>query len=121
MTGAVALGHNDDALKALSEGTAWDAAHNAGARANEYGLRTAALYAKLQQPEKSVDAFDAVIDRHPNEGNLYVKAAETMLSIKNGAKARYFAEKGLAKAKSLGNRDLQGACEELLAAAKKQM
>ncbi len=121
MTGAVAMGNNEEALKALNEGNAWDAAHNSAQRANEYGLRTAALYAKMNEPEKSVEAFDAVIDRHPGEGNLYVKAAETMLSIRNGAKARYFAEKGLTKAKSLGNRDLQGACEELLAAAKKLM
>lgn len=121
MTGAVVLGKSDEALKALAEGTAWDASHNGAQRANEYGLRTAALHAKLGNVNDSVEAFDAVIDRNASEGNLYVKAAETMLSIKNGAKARYFAEKGIAKAKNLGNRDLQGACEELLAAAKKLM
>jgi hypothetical protein len=121
MTGAVVLGKPQEALAALAEGAAWDAAHNQGKRANEYCLRTAALYAKLNEPAKACDKFDEVIERNPNEGNLYVKAAETMLSIKNGAKARYFAEKGMAKGKSLGNRDLQGACEELLAAAKKMM
>lgn len=121
MTGSVALGQLPEAMAALREGAAWDVAHNGSRRANEYGLRIAALYAKMGDADKSVDAFDAVIERHPNEGNLYVKAAETMLSIKNGAKARYFAEKGIAKAKSLSNRDLQGACEELLAAAKKLM
>ena len=42
-----------------------------------------------------------------------------MLSIKDWKGAKLFAEKGLAKGKSLGNRDLQGACSELLEAAKK--
>lgn len=121
MTGAVVLGQPDAAIKALADGRAWDAAHNSGQRANEYGLRSAALYAKLGRVDESVEEFDAVIDRNPNEGNLYVKAAETMLSIKNGAKARYFAEKGIARAKTTGQRDLQEACEDLLAAAKKMM
>jgi tetratricopeptide (TPR) repeat protein len=121
MTGAVALGKPDEALKALKDGRVWDDAHNHGTRANEYGLRTAALLAKLGRHDESVEAFDEVIARNASDGNLYVKAAETMLSAKSGAKARYFAEKGLAKAKSMGNRDLQGACEELLAAAKKAM
>ena len=64
-------------------------------------------------------AFDAVIERNPGEGNLYVKAAEAMLGAKRGDKAAYFAEKGLAQARSSGNRDLEGACRELADAAKR--
>jgi hypothetical protein len=44
-----------------------------------------------------------------------------MLSAKQGEKALHFAERGLTKARSIGNRDLEGACLELADAAKRQM
>jgi hypothetical protein len=42
-----------------------------------------------------------------------------MLRLKNGPKAAYFAEKGLAKARETRNGDLEGHCRELLDAAKR--
>ncbi|CAN5312317.1 hypothetical protein BH11PLA2_BH11PLA2_41740 [soil metagenome] len=119
MTGAMSTGNTAEALKTLTEGAKYDATHNDGKRANEYGLRTAAFHAKLKDSDKAIAAFETVIDRNPDDGNLYVKAAETMLSIKDVKGAKLFAEKGIAKGKNLGNRDLQAACSELLEAAKK--
>jgi tetratricopeptide (TPR) repeat protein len=119
MTGAQSEGHTADALRYADEGAKYDTEHNAGKRANEYGLRKAALYAKTGNADAAAAEFDAILDRNPDEGNLYVKAAEAMLGAKRGDKAAYFAEKGLAKARANGNRDLEGACRELADAAKR--
>lgn len=119
MTGAQSEGNTAEAVKYADAGAAYDAEHNGGKRANEYGLRKAALYAKTGDADAAAAAFDAVIDRNPDEGNYYVKAAETMLGVRRGDKAAHFAEKGLAKARSLGNRDLEAACLELAEAAKR--
>jgi hypothetical protein len=60
-----------------------------------------------------------LIAKHPDEGKFYTTAAEEMLRLKNGSHALYFAEKGLAKARQTGNRDLEGHCLELQDAAKR--
>jgi hypothetical protein len=119
MTGAQSEGDLPAALAHADAGAKYDAEHNAGRRANEYGLRKAALYTKKGDLDAAAAEFDAVIDRNPDEGNFYVKAAEAMLGARRGDKAGYFAEKGLAKARSSGNRDLEGACRELAEAAKR--
>ena len=54
-----------------------------------------------------------------HEAKFYIGATETMLSAKRGDDALRFAEAGLAKARSTGNRDLEGACLELSEAAKR--
>jgi hypothetical protein len=119
MTGAQSEGHTADALRYADEGAKYDGEYNAGKRANEYGLRKAALYTKTGNTDAAAAEFDAILDRHPDEGNFYVKAAEAMLGAKRGDKAAYFAEKGLAKARANGNRDLEGACRELADAARR--
>jgi len=121
MTGALAEGNSAEAIRIADAGTQYDAAHNEGKRANEFGMRRATLYLKTQQLDAAAKEFDSAIERNPDDGNLYVKAAEAMLSAKNGAFATTFAERGIAKAKSNGNRDLQGACGELLDAAKRYL
>ena len=73
----------------------------------------------MKDVDKAVAAFDSLIKKHPDEGKFYTTAAEEMLRLKNGAKAAYFAEKGLTKARETRNRDLEGHTQELLAAAKK--
>jgi predicted Zn-dependent protease len=93
--------------------------NNGGKRGSEYGLRKAAVLLKAGKTDAAGSAFDAVIAANPADANLYVKAAEAMLSGKQGKKAAEFAERGLAVAREAGNRDLAGACEELLAAGKK--
>jgi hypothetical protein len=42
-----------------------------------------------------------------------------MLRLRDGKRALRFAERGLEKARSLGNRDLEGHCLELQEAAKR--
>ena len=109
------------ALKYATEGAAYDAAHNHGKRANEYAIRSGQLQARSGHPDAAEKSFDELIARHPDEPKFYITATESMLSTKQGSRALKFAELGLAKAKSLGNRDLEGACHELADAARKQM
>jgi tetratricopeptide (TPR) repeat protein len=119
ITGAVSEGSTEQALKHAHDGAAYDAERNGGKRATEYGLRKAQLYSKLKNVDKAVEEFEGLIARHPDEGKYYTGAAEEMLRLKSGAKALMFAEKGLAKARETKNRDLEGHCLELQAAAKK--
>jgi hypothetical protein len=119
ISAAISEGNAKDALAATEAGLAYDAAHNGGKRANEFGLRAAQLQAKTGNADASAAAFDTLIERNPDEAKFYITAVETMLSAKQGAKALAFAEKGLATAQRTGNRDLEGACRELSDAAKK--
>ena len=114
IAGAIAESDLATALKYATEGAAYDAAHNQGKRANEYAVRSG-------HPDAAEKSFDDLIARHPDEPKFYITATESMLSVKQGNRALKFAELGLAKAKSLGNRDLEAACHELADAARKQM
>jgi len=107
------------ALRHATAGAEYDAANNGGKRANEFGLQKARLLAKSGQGDGAVKEFMELIARNPDEPKFYIGATETMLSAKRGADALRFAEAGLAKARSLGNRDLEGACLELSEAAKR--
>jgi hypothetical protein len=119
ITGAMSEGDTAKAARLAEEGAAYDAEHNAGRRANEFGLRKAQLYVKLKDAEKAAAEFESLIARNPDEGRYYTTAAEEMLRLKDGARAAHFAEKGLEKARAAGNRDLEGHSQELLAAAQK--
>jgi tetratricopeptide (TPR) repeat protein len=116
---AINEGNQAEALKVARAGAAFDKEHNAGKRANEYGVRAAQLLAKTNDPDGAAAAFDDLIARNPDEPKFFVTAMETMLSAKQGAKAAAFAERGLAKAKETGNRDLEAACQEMGEAARK--
>jgi tetratricopeptide (TPR) repeat protein len=119
ITGAAAEGDLAKAIQTAADGEKYDAEHNGGGRAVEFGLKKAQLHVKGKDIDGAVAAFDDLIAKHPGEGKFYTTAAEEMLRLKNGAKALYFAEKGLAKARETGNRDLEGHCLELQAAAKR--
>jgi hypothetical protein len=119
ITGAISEGDTAKALKLANDGAWYDGERNGNKRATEYGLRKAQLYAKVKDVAKTVEEFEALIARHPDEGKYYTGAAEEMLRLKAGAKALHFAEAGLAKARETKNRDLEGHCQELVAAAKK--
>ncbi len=107
------------ALQHASAGAEYDAANNGGKRANEFGLQKARLLAKSGRADEAVKEFMDLIARNPDEAKFYIAATETMLSAKRGTDALRFAEAGLAKAKSIGNRDLEGACLELSEAARR--
>ncbi|MDB5306099.1 MAG: Tetratricopeptide repeat protein [Gemmataceae bacterium] len=117
ITGAAAEGDTAKAIELAEQGEKYDAEHNSGNRAVEFGLKRAQLFVKVKDVNGAAAAFDGLIAKHPDEGKFYTTAAEEMLRLKNGAKALYFAEKGLAKARETGNRDLEGHCQELQAAA----
>jgi len=117
--GAAAESGVPKALEVATQGEQYDAEHNGGGRAVEFGLKKAQLHVKAKDVDGAAAAFDSLIAKHPDEGKFYTTAAEEMLRLKSGAKALYFVEKGLAKARSSGNRDLEGHCLELQDAAKR--
>ncbi|MBX9584483.1 MAG: hypothetical protein K2X87_29635, partial [Gemmataceae bacterium] len=119
ITGAAAEGNMAGAVELADAGERYDAQHNAGSRANEFGLRKAQLFAKGKDADRAAAEFDRLIARNPDEGKYYTAAAEEMLRLRNGPKALAFAEQGLAQARRSGNRDLEGHCQELAAAAKR--
>jgi tetratricopeptide (TPR) repeat protein len=121
VTGAVSEGDLPRALQYANDGAWYDGERNEGRRAVEYGLRKAQLYAKAKDADKAAAEFDALIARAPDEARFYTTAAEEMLRLRLGAKALAFAERGLEKARATGNRDLEGHCQELAAAARKAM
>lgn len=119
ITGAVSNGDWDAALNAAQAGQKYDAEHNEARRANEFALQKAKLLAKRGDSNAAAAEFDTLIARNPDEGKFYIAAMETMLSARNGTQALRFAELGLAQARSTGNRDLEGACQELSEAARR--
>jgi tetratricopeptide (TPR) repeat protein len=121
IAGATSEGDSAAAIKHADEGAKYDAEHNDGKRVNDYALRKAQLLAKRGDVDAAAAEFEGLIARNPDEPKFLVTATEAMLSAKQGAKALHFAEMGLEKARSSGNRDLEGACRELSEAAKRQM
>lgn len=119
ITGAAANGDSARAVELIDQGIKYDAEHNSGQLATEYRLRKARVYAKAKDVEKAAAEFEALTQMHPDEGKFYTTAAEEMLRLKSGAKALQFAEGGLEAARRTGNRDLEGHCTELVAAAQK--
>ena len=119
ITGAAATGDTARAAELIDQGAKYDADHNSGQRETEYKLRKAQLYVKAKDAEKAAAEFEGLVAMHPDEGKFYTTAAEEMLRMKNGAKALHFAEAGLETARRTNNRDLEGHCSELAAAARK--
>ena len=119
ITGAGAEGDLTKALDLAGRGERYDAEHNGGQRANEFGLKKAQLFVKAKDAAGAAAEFDRLIARNPDEARYYGTAAEEMLRLKDGKKALAFAEQGLAKARETGNRDLEGHCKELADAARR--
>ncbi len=117
-----ALAQNDAAaaLDYLNEGEKDDCAHNEGRRRNDYELRRGQIHAKRGNIDQAQDVFDGLIARMPAELKYRTSAAEAMLSARQGARARRFAEAGLTLARQQNNRDSEDHFKELLAAAQKQ-
>ncbi len=109
----------DTALKLVDEGEQADAERNTGKRRNDYDLRRAQLFAKKGALDKSRETFAALVARSPSELKYRGSAAEAMLSQRQAAAAKTFAEAGLAEARQQNNRDMEAYFLELVAAAKK--
>ena len=117
--GAIAEGNVENAIQLSTDGVAFDSAQNEGKRSNDFALQRGKLFARKGDTEQAKQEFDGLISRSPDEAKYYITAIETMLSAKQPEKALHFSELGLAKARSSGNRDLEGACMELSEAARR--
>jgi tetratricopeptide (TPR) repeat protein len=117
---AISGGDTAAALDTLNEGEKADCEQNEGRRRNDYELRRGQIHAKSGEAEAAQDVFDRLIQRVPTSLDYRTRAAEAMLSARQGARALKFAEGGLAEARSQKNRDAEGHFQELMAAAKKQ-
>jgi len=119
VTGAVAEGDFEAAIKTVTDGMTEDGYRNQGKRMGEYAVQKARLLARSGKPDLAAAEFEALLAKHPDEPKFYITATETMLSAKQPQLALGFAAKGLAAAKTLNNRDLDGACRELTEAAER--
>jgi tetratricopeptide (TPR) repeat protein len=117
----LSLAQNDSqgALDYLNEGEKDDCEHNEGRRRNDYELRRGQLLARRGDFDQAQTAFEQLIERAPAELRYRSTAAETMLSARQAARARRFAEEGLAQARKQNNRDSEEHFKELLGAAQR--
>ncbi len=112
-------GNHATALDFINEGEKQDCEGNEGRRRNDYELRRAQVLARSGDFPQAEEVFDRLIARVPTEMKYRITACETMLSAKQGAKAKKFAEAGLNEAKQKNLRDLEGAFGEMLDQAKR--
>lgn len=117
---ALAEGDTQTALQYVDEGEKADCEQNEGRRRNDYELRRAQVLAKSGNGEGARDVLERLIARAPDELHYCGTAAESMLSLKQGAAALRFAEQGLAKARQKNDRESEQYFLELVGAAKKQ-
>jgi tetratricopeptide (TPR) repeat protein len=117
---ALLEGDTDAALRYVDEGEKSDCEQNEGRRRNDYELRRGQVHSKRGEVEIARDVFERLIARSPAELRFRGTAAESMLSVKQGATALRFAEGGLAKAREQNDRDSEQYFMELVAAAQKQ-
>ncbi len=111
----------DAALDYVNEGEKADCEHNEGRRRNDYELRRGQIHVKRGEAEQAAEVFQRLIERVPNNFRYRGSAAESMLSLRQGARALRFAEEGVAAARQANDRDSEQYLQELAAAARKQM
>ncbi|HLN29083.1 MAG TPA: tetratricopeptide repeat protein [Gemmataceae bacterium] len=113
--------NTDAALDLVNAGEKADCEQNEGRRRNDYELRRAQVLSKRGEADSARDVFERLIERDPGELKYRGSAAESMLSLKQGASALQFAEQGLAKAREKNDRDSEQYFLELVSAARKQV
>jgi hypothetical protein len=118
---ALADKNTDAALDYVNAGEKADCEQNEGRRRNDYELRRAQVLSKRGEADSARDVFERLIERVPGELRYRGSAAESMLSMKQGASALRFAELGLAKAREKNDRDSEQYFMELVSAARKQV
>src|SRR5262249_41970715 len=118
---AASAGDTAAALDYLNEGEKDDCEHNEGRRRNDYELRRAQLHAKSGDLGAGQGGFEKLSERAPAELRYRSTAAETMLSARQGARAKRFAEEGLAQARKQNDRDSEEHFKELVSAAQRQI
>ncbi len=118
---ALRSGDKDAALDYINEGEKADCEHNEGRRRNDYELRRGQVHVKRGEVEQAAEVFQRLIERVPNNFRYRGSAAESMLSLRQPARALRFAEEGVAAARQANDRDSEQYLQELAAAAKKQL
>jgi tetratricopeptide (TPR) repeat protein len=118
---ALRSGDKDAALDYINEGEKADCEHNEGRRRNDYELRRGQVHVKRGEVEQAAEVFQRLIERVPNNFRYRGSAAESMLSLRQPARALRFAEEGIAAARQANDRDSEQYLLELASAAKKQM
>jgi hypothetical protein len=107
------------ALRLLDAALATDATANESKRQNDYDLRKGQLLIRSGDVAGGATVFTALIDRVPSELRYRIAATEAMLGVKDGTRAKTFADAGLAAARAQKNRDAEQNFLELLNAAKR--
>lgn len=110
----------DAALEWIDAGEKADCEMNEGRRRNDYELRRAQTLAKRGDGSASIDAFERLLARVPDDLKVAGAATEAMLGAKQAAAAVRFAEHGLIRARESNNRDMEGYFLELADAARRQ-
>lgn len=118
---ALRSGDKDAALDYINEGEKADCEHNEGRRRNDYELRRGQVHVKRGEVEQAAEVFQRLIERVPNNFRYRGSAAESMLSLRQPARALRFAEEGIAAARLANDRDSEQYLLELASAAKKQL
>src|SRR4029077_9387496 len=88
-----------DAIDLVNNGEKADCEENEGRRRNDYELRRAQLLARQGEIEEADATFSRLIERAPDEARFRGVAAEAMLGARQSARARAFAQGGLARAR----------------------
>jgi tetratricopeptide (TPR) repeat protein len=118
---AMRSGDKDAALDYINDGEKADCEHNEGRRRNDYELRRGQVHVKRGEVEQAAEVFQRLIERVPGNLRYRGSAAESMLSLRQPARALRFAEEGVAAARQANDRDSEQYLLELATAAKKQM
>jgi tetratricopeptide (TPR) repeat protein len=116
---ALKEGAGDEALDRVNEGERIDCEHNQGKRRNDYELRRAQVHAGRGEVDAAQDVFQRLIERTPTNLRVRGQAAETMLNLKQPAKALKFAEDGVTAARQANDRDNEQYLMELVSAAQR--
>lgn len=113
-------GGADEALGYVDEGERVDCEHNEGRRRNEYEMRRGQVHCKRGDVEEAFRVFESLLQRDPMDQKSRATAAESMLAMRQSARALKFAEDGVAAARKLNDRDSEEHFLELTRAARKQ-
>ncbi len=120
ITKALAEGDTEAALGLIDEGMRIDCESNEGRRRGDYEARRASVHVKRGEADLAEDVFNRIIQRAPRDFKVRGQAAEAMMQLKQPAKARKFAEEGVAEARKANDRDAEGYLNDLAGAATRQ-
>ncbi|MFO0879450.1 MAG: tetratricopeptide repeat protein [Gemmataceae bacterium] len=114
-------GNLDAAMKDVAEGERQDAESNTGKRQTDYALFRAQVHGRQGDVEGAYNVFQGLIAKTPRDFKVRGQAAETLLKLKDAARALTIAEAGVKAAREANDRDSENYLMELAAAAKRKL